>query len=107
MSHLFNSPGHGVFSPDGKVDITPERAAELNKAAEESELRHWATKPELFAPAYYRFPQEVEGKPYRSEFHPSCTGATVSTWTGAVLGVITSAHVYRHNFGARMVAITV
>jgi hypothetical protein len=46
-------------------------------------------------------------RPYRSAFYPRRTDATVTTWTGEVLGAITSARVYPHNFGGRFVAITV
>lgn len=65
------------------------------------ELAYWATKPDRMF-AYYSFPAE-----YRSTFGPLLTGAKVSTWTGKELGIITSARVYQHNFGSRMVAITV
>jgi hypothetical protein len=77
--------------------------------------------------AYYAFPAEDlplfgRPRPYRATFDPLLRSyvnastpadpgvahvAHVSTWRGVRLGTITAARVYRHNFGARMVAVTV
>lgn len=102
--------GRGVFSPDGKVDLTPEQAAEHNQQQAAQELAHWATKPDTFMPAYYTFPQLELDRPawlYLRSFHPMLQGASVSTWNGAHLGTITDARVYWHNFGGRFVSIRV
>ncbi len=126
-AHLMTFAGHGTFSPDGKVDITPEQATIENQETDRAELAQWMTAPDRFAPAYYSFPAESEtlfGRPrsYRATFAPalhtyinqetvSAPGtakhAIVSTWNGTVLGRIISAHVYRHNFGGRFVSLTV
>lgn len=103
--------GRGVFSPDGKVDLTPEQAAEHNQQQAAQELTHWATKPDTFMPAYYTFPAvTVARKESCSAFYPFCGAlgdAYVSTWNGARLGMIISARVYWHNFGGRFVSIRV
>jgi len=39
VGYLFNFKGHGVFSPDGKVDITPEQADVHNKLLSEAEIK--------------------------------------------------------------------
>jgi hypothetical protein len=77
--------------------------------------------------AYFHFPAEslpLFGRPrvYRRAFAPCLHTyvnmatpddppyahvATVTTWRGVTLGTITSARVYPHNFGSRMLAITV
>lgn len=38
MSHLITFNGHGTFSPDGKVDLTPQEAEEHNRAQDANEL---------------------------------------------------------------------
>lgn len=127
MAHLMTFDGKGTFSPDGKVNVSPEEAQQINAETNRIELEYWASKPDIFVPAYFAFPAEElllfgKPRPYRSDFRPClytfvnketpesdgyAHRATVSTWTGAILGVIVSARVYRHNFGARMVAMTV
>lgn len=116
-----------VFTPNQTAGVTVEENAGRNAAIQEAELTRWATAPDHFAPAYYHFPAEdlpLFGKPrpwrehfspclhtYVNKSRPEDPGvdhvATVTTWLGATLGVITSARVYRHNFGGRMVAIRV
>lgn len=57
--------------------------------------------------AYYRFPaEETNPRPFRMGFTPQLAGATVDSWNGYHRGIITSARVYRHNMGGRMVTIT-
>lgn len=95
---------------NGKVDMTPEQAAGINAAVESSELAYWRERPEHFSPAYYCFPHEgkaVSPPVYRSSFYPPLNEATVTTWQGSTLGTIIHAIVYRHNFGGRMVSLTV
>lgn len=107
MPHVLIFDGHGAFTPDGKVDATKADAERMNAETTTVELAYWATKPDMLAPAYYAFPNHPEGGLYRASFYPSNTGAKVTTWTGAKLGDIISARVYRHNFGARMVSLRV
>lgn len=98
-----------------------------NEETTRIELECGQSKPDTFAPAYYAFPAgrlPLFGKPrsYRADFHPCLHTyinketladpgvahvATVTTWTGTILGHVESAHVYRHNFGARMVSMRV
>lgn len=80
-----------------------------NRETEAIELERWKTQPERQL-AYYRFIQdEIDraGKQRLTTYHPSLIGASVSTWMGTRIGTITSARVYPHNIGSRMVAITV
>lgn len=116
MPHLFTFEGHGTFSPDGKVPVTPEEAAKINEETNAAELAHWATKPDTFAPAYYTFSAEpmLADRRYRKAFTPRIGHdglndhpATVSTWRGTIIGRIISARVYGHNFGGRVVSIRV
>lgn len=105
-----------VFTPNGTI-VGVDENEDRNRAIERAELAYWADSPETFAPAYFAFPGEVAarqantaaGRPntYRESFYPLRAGAVVQTWLGTVIGAITSARVYRHNFGSRMVAITV
>lgn len=39
MGYLFNFEGHGVFSPDGKVNISPKEVDAHNKALAEAEIK--------------------------------------------------------------------
>lgn len=123
--HLITFAGHGTYSPDGKVDVTPADAATITTDTNAAELAHWHTKPEYFAPAYFEFPAEqnvILGVPrsYRANFTPNLCSyinqskpgdpgtalhAVVKTWHGSLLGRITSARVYRHNFGGRIVSL--
>lgn len=38
LGYLMNFAGHGVFSPDGKVEVTPEQAEIHNKLLAEAEI---------------------------------------------------------------------
>src|SRR5215475_11387996 len=38
LGYLFNFTGHGVFSPDGKVEVSPEDADTHNKLLDEGML---------------------------------------------------------------------
>lgn len=96
-----------VFTPDGKADLTPAGMADHNAQLEQAELRQWAERPDR-AMAYFEFPGTPnDGRQYRHVFQPTTTGATVATWLGTVLGRITEARVYRHNFGQRFVSLRV
>lgn len=79
-----------------------------NKAVEQAELTAWRDQPDRQL-GYYAFPAELTRptpRYYRANFHPLVAGATVTTWMGTVIGVITEANVYPHNFGARIVSLT-
>lgn len=103
-----------AFVMNGKAytpNQTPVRAEDVaahNAAIERAELDYWATQPDRML-AYYSFPadraQGVRG--YVGTFDPLLTGARVNTWTGVTIGRVSSAHVYLHNFGSRMIALTV
>jgi hypothetical protein len=102
-----------VFTPNGTTNVSVTDSDTRNKAMEQGELAEWQTAPDRFL-AYYRFPTDSHTKRYQaswraepSPFAPDSRGAIVTTWLGTKLGDITSARVYRHNFGSRMVAITV
>lgn len=125
--HLITFAAHGTYSPNGKVEIPPELASEINKDTDAAEIQHWNTKPGSFVPAYFEFPAEqgtILGVPrsYRANFMPNLCSyinktkpgdpgtalhAVVKTWSGSLLGRITSARVYSHNFGGRMVSLRV
>lgn len=127
MPHLFVFDGRGTFSPDGKVDVNARDAAAINAETDARELANWKTKPDTFVPAYYEFPAErniIMGVPrsYRANFTPNLYSyinqtkpnepgtadhAVVKTWNGSILGRITSARVYRGNFGGRLVSMRV
>ncbi len=78
-----------------------------NAALERAELTRWAERPDRQL-AYYHFPKPTgDGLTYLADFRPHLEGATVTTWPGTVLGTITAAHVFPHNFGARMIALTI
>lgn len=79
---------------------------DTNAATEAAELATWATKPDTFT-AYYAFPAKpvIGGKVILG--HPSWAKAFVSTWMGTILGRITSARIYKHNFGGKMTTIRV
>lgn len=124
MPHAFVLQGN-VYGPSGPITDTtgvPLAAADAdayNAAVTAQELAHWATAPERFAPAYYHFPAgadarvnrfaELRQRPYEVcvSGETAADDARVTTWTGAVLGKITRARVYRHNFGGRFVSLWV
>lgn len=97
-----------VFTPNGTPAITLEENEARNQAIQAAELAHIATKPDVLL-AYYSFPAESNesARRYRESFSPLLTGATVTTWLGAPIGTITDARVYLHNFGSRMVSLSV
>ncbi len=115
-----------VYTPNHTQGITPAENAERNQAIERAELARWADAPDRQL-AYYAFPAEHlptfgRPRPYRTDFRPClhtyinapnpgdpgiAHRATVTTWIGAELGVITAARVYQHNFGGRFVSIRV
>ena len=97
-----------AFTPNG-ASVAPESVETHNAVIEASEIDWWTTKPERML-AYYSFPTENEHREahhYRNRFSPRLENAVVTTWQGKVLGAIAEAHVYPHNFGSRMVAISV
>lgn len=105
-----------VFTADNTQGISVEDNDKRNKAIEADELKHWQTQPDRFV-AYYSFPAEKGGQPYRAAFAPrlhlnagvigTADVATVKTWLGTKLGDIIFARVYRHNFGGRVVRLRV
>jgi hypothetical protein len=95
-----------VFTPNGTSGVSPAENEARNLAIEANELARWAEGPDLQV-AYYKFSDRQQGVQYRPSFYPQLAGACVTTWTGVRLGIIISAHVYRHNFGGRMVSLTV
>lgn len=80
--------------PDDSVRVHAPTAF-IHEWNTERELAEWATAPNAFT-AYYELTDNT-----------SSLRGRVSTWTGALLGVITSARIYGHNFGARMVSMRV
>ena len=114
-----------VFTPNGST-VSAEENTARNAAIQAAEIAHWATQPEEMI-GYYHFPAESgtlfgRVRSYRAEFRPTLFSyinqdtpdapgtaqhATVSTWLGVTIGQITSARVYRHNFGGRFVSIRV
>lgn len=109
-----------AFTPN-RTAVSVEGAEAHNQAVEAAELAYWQGQPDRML-AYYRFPAEHaqpgQQRAYRSGFSPRLHNyptvgdvlidqATVTTWPGKYLGTIIAATVYRHNFGSRMVAITV
>lgn len=116
-----------VYTPNQTLGITPEQNTARNAELERAELARWAGQPDRQW-AYFSFPAEGlplfgKARPYRREFRPClhtvvniapgeagngyAHEAIVMTWPGTVIGTITSARVYPHNFGSRMMAITV
>jgi len=107
--------------------VLPVDMQARHEELERAELSRWEGKPDTQL-GYFTFPAEDvplfgRPRPYRAEFRPclhsyinqatpadpgTALHAVVTTWQGTVLGRITSARVYRrHNFGGRMVSVTV
>lgn len=122
MPHIFVSAEHGAYTPDGKIATTAEDAARINAETDAAELAAWAERPERFEPAYFHFPTEQTDtstgrtpRTYTRRFAPLLGDrrtdprqwASVTTWNGSLLGYIVDARVYAHNFGGRMVSLTV
>ena len=108
MDYGFTHAGK-VYTPNGTTGITAND--QRNDQLEAAELARWADQPDQQV-AYYSIPTLAGnwGTAIRTvgAFHPhDLRNATVSTWLGTTLGHITSAHVYRHNFGGRMVSLYV
>lgn len=124
-----------VYTPD-QSPVTVAENQDRNHAIERAELAHWAGRPDASPIVYYKFPADIphsfkplagfpydceicrqhrglspelceRSRTYRAEFRPAIAGAVITTWLGTTIGEITSARVYQHNFGSRMVAITV
>jgi hypothetical protein len=113
-----------AYTPNGTAGIRDPVTHNAELAARE--VAAWQAKPDRFL-AYYQFPAEqlaLFGKPriWRARFNPCLHSyvnkqtpedsgidhqAIVTTWTGELLGTITAARVYSHNFGSRMVSLRV
>lgn len=103
------SHGGKVYTPNRTAGIPVQQNADRNAAIERAELTRWAAQPDD-ALGYYTIAPAVMAQ-YARAGHPTPaildpTHGTVTTWLGTVIGRITSARVYRHNFGGRMLAIT-
>lgn len=85
-AYAFNFDGHGVFTPDGKTNLTPAQAEAHNAKLVEGELSLWATKPDTFA-AYV-------------------VGKEIQLWSGQKIGDIARLVTFRTNISRNMVAIT-
>jgi hypothetical protein len=91
------------FTPNGTTGIDAATSEERNKAIEAAELAHWQTQPDWMT-GYFSFPRNTAvGRP---PLYLNLTDATVSTWLGTIIGQIISARVYRHNFGSRIITLT-
>lgn len=94
---------NGTPNPDQSTDSR-------NQAVERAELAEWARYPDRFT-AYYHFDggsaeMARELAAFRRDGRsPWLHGAEIQTWLGTKLGSITSAYIYRHNFGGRFIAI--
>lgn len=78
-----------TFTPNGTPNIDPTTSDARNRDLERAELARWNERPTVHL-AYYDDKTRV-----------------VSTWLGTQIGTITTCHIYRHNFGARMITLTV
>lgn len=94
-----------AFTPN-QTKVMVEKVTAHNEAVASRELARWQTKPERFV-CYYTFPQPWDKADKRGNFYPTLVNAKVQLWGGAVVGQITGAHVYRHNFGGRIVSLRV
>ncbi len=96
-----------VYTPDGST-VAPQFNDDRNKQIERAELEAWSARPVRFL-AYYKIPEPNAPTPriYRASYRPNLTEAFVSTWLGTTIGRIVSANVYTHNFGSRMISMSV
>ncbi len=94
MNYGFTHRGK-VYTPNGTTGISAEDNLERNEAIEQAMLAAWREQPDRML-AYYHL-----------GVNPTFTKGDVTSWLGSYLGEITSAHVYRHTFGGRMVSIKV
>jgi hypothetical protein len=108
MDYGFKANGQ-IFTPN-QTSVNPDDNHARNKAIEKTELELWANAPDRFT-AYYHFDgghAEItrELSAFRRYGRSSwIAGAEIRTWLGTKIGVITSAHIYRHNFGGRLIVI--
>lgn len=112
MDYGFSFQGQ-VYTPNGTAGLPVVGNDARNELIDRAALQAWAERPDQFV-AYYHTPNVRKGvEHYRGRIiHNSAvsidrTGAEVRTWLGASLGVITSARLYRHNFGGKFIALTV
>lgn len=104
-----------VFTPN-QTRVKAEDAEAHNAAIEAAELAAWTGKPDRML-GYYSFPAEDArtGKTWRARFEPllgdrrgdPSQWGRITMWRGQLLGYIVKAEVYPHNFGGRMVSVTV
>jgi hypothetical protein len=76
-----------VYTPDGKVELTPEQVAQHNAALASAELAEWAKAPDRWQVYVTKGKREV------------------TTWTGEVLGTIIERTAFRTNLSRNIVAI--
>lgn len=86
MPYAFNHQGT-IFTPAGKIDMSPTDAEARNAALEAAELDSWRTAPDAF--------------------HGYVGGSSLTTWRGVVLGAIVRRSRHVNNLGARIESITV
>lgn len=106
-AYAFEFAGHGTFTPDGRADGRADSVTDVvahNARVEQDELALWATKPERWQ-VYVVGTVSHAGQPYRATNCDVQRGDKVTTWLGSVLGTITYASTFAHNFGSRMTCI--
>lgn len=99
-----------AYTPNG-TDVPASQVADHNAQIERAQLELWQSAPTMFV-AYYNFPSvtvaQREARTWGgTRWFLALENAHISTWLGTRIGTITSARVYRHNFGGRFVALRV
>jgi hypothetical protein len=105
MDYGFEHAGT-VYTPNRTAGIKAADSAKRNAEIEASELVRWASCPDTQV-AYYNFAAGTRADSLHLYSARTLADCTVTTWTGKVIGTITAANVYRHNFGGQFVSMRV
>jgi hypothetical protein len=86
MSYAISFEDRGVYTPDGKSQLTSAEVDAYNKKIEAAELEHWAAKPDHW------------------QVYVDKTNV-VRTWLGTALGTILERNTFRGNIARNMTSI--
>ena len=92
MPYAFNFQNHGVYTPDGKSELTPEDVETYNNAVEAAELAEWIKQPD-------RWQVYITKNKNNGEWQ-------ATNFLGRILGHSVKRKSFRTNLSRNMVAVS-
>lgn len=82
--YAFNSPEHGTFTPDGRVDLRPDQVDAFNREQEARELAALSDHPDK-AFLYVKLAPQRQDMARFTNTNAMMLSGSIQTWTGHVL----------------------